>query len=431
MIRWLYNTTLTAAVPLAAACLAVTPRHRPLLERFRPVIPDGLLSSGERPIWLHACSVGEVNVAAPIAEALHGRWPNIPLLATVSTVSGQQQAATQMQRWPRTYLPFDHPLCVARFFERAQPRILVLVETELWPNLLMEARRRDVPVALVNGRLSKRHYPRYQRMGGLLRPGLAGIRLAAMQSECDAERARQLGVNPEVVRVTGNTKFDGAPSPPAADVSDSVRSECGLADGAPVVVFGSTRPGDEALAARCREALRSSHAGVAVIAAPRHVQRASEAAKAFSGVLARFRSERRAGNGEEEEEPVLILDTVGELSQFYALATIAVVGGSFYPGVGGHNPIEPAALGVPVVFGPHMDNFRGPARILLEAGGAVQADAPARLPEVLARLLGDREERMAMGRRARAAVDANRGAIARTMDHLAPLVERDGRIKAT
>ncbi len=426
MIRWLYNTALTAAVPLAAAYLAVTPRHRPLLERFRPAIPDGLVSSGERPIWLHACSVGEVNVAAPIAEALHRRWPDIPLLATVSTVSGQQQAASEMEQWPRTYLPFDHPLCVARFFARVQPRILVLVETELWPNLLMEARRRDVPVALVNGRLSSNHYPRYQRMGALLRPGLAGIRLAAMQSERDAERARQLGINPEVVRVTGNTKFDGAPCPPAAGVLDALRWECGLADDAPVVVFGSTRPGDEALAARCREALRSSHPGVAVIVAPRHVQRATEAAKAFSGVLTRRRSQMHAGNGEGEEEPVLILDTVGELTRFYALATIAVVGGSFYPGVGGHNPIEPAALGAPVVFGPHMDNFRDPARLLLEADGAVQTDDPARLPEVLARLLGRREERMAMGRRARAAVDANRGAIARTLDDLAPLVERDG-----
>ncbi|MFO7775164.1 MAG: hypothetical protein R6W89_05145, partial [Candidatus Hydrogenedentota bacterium] len=236
---------------------------------------------------------------------------------------------------------------------------------------------------------------------------------------------RQLGVDPAVVRVTGNTKFDGAPSPPSGDVLDNLRSECRLADSAPVVVFGSTRPGDEALAARCWEALRRSHPDVTIIAAPRHVQRASEAGKAFAAAV-RFRSQMQAGNAKGAEEPVLILDTVGELSRFYALATIAVVGGSFYPGVGGHNPIEPAALGAPVVFGPHMGNFRDPARILLEAGAAVQVNEPDALPNVLARLLGDREERIAMGRRARAAVDANRGAIARTMDHLAPLLDRDG-----
>ncbi|MFP4172794.1 MAG: 3-deoxy-D-manno-octulosonic acid transferase [Candidatus Hydrogenedentota bacterium] len=425
MIRWLYNATLTAAAPFAAVYLALAPGRRPLLARFRPPIPDGLSRGGGRPLWVQACSVGEVNVSAPIAKALRGRWPHIPLFMTASTVSGQQQAATQMQAWPRTYLPFDHPLCVAGFFERVQPRILVLVETELWPNLLQAARRRGIPVALVNGRLSDRHFPRYQRMGALLQPGLAGIRVAAMQSERDAERARQLGVDPAVVTVTGNTKFDGAPPPPSGDVLANLRSECRLTDNAPVVVFGSTRPGDEALAARCWEALRSSYPDGALIAAPRHVQRAGEAGKAFTGAV-RFRSQMQMGHAKGAEEPVLILDTVGELTRFYALATVAVVGGSFYPGVGGHNPIEPAALGAPVVFGPHMGNFRDPARILLEAGGAVQVNEPDALPNVLARLLGDCEERIAMGRRARAAVDANRGAIARTMDHLAPLLDRDG-----
>ncbi len=422
MIRWLYNATLTAAVPLAAAYLFLAPRHRALLRRFHPAIPDEL-GYAKCPLWLHACSVGEVNVAAPIVDALKGRWPGLPVVITASTVSGQEQAGSRMAGEARTYLPFDHPLCVARFFERTRPRVLVLVETELWPNLLLEAKRRGTPVALVNGRLSDRHFPRYQRMSALLRPGLSAIRLAAMQSERDAARARQLGMDPSVVTVTGNTKFDGAPARPDDDTLEGLRRDCGLPNEAPLVVFGSTRPGEEALAARCLETLRGSHPDAVVIAAPRHVRRAAEAAKAFPEGTARFRSRGRAGEAREKGGRVLILDTVGELTRFYAMAAIAVVGGSFYPGVGGHNPIEPAALGAPVVFGPHMDNFRDPAHILLEAGGAVQVDSPDGLPDVLERLLGDREELQAMGRRARAAVEANRGAIARTLDHLAPLLE--------
>lgn len=416
-----YNLATTLAAPAGAAYLALTRRRRPLLGRFSPALPPDL---PEGSLWVQACSVGEVNAARPIVEAMRARRPDLPVLVTVSTVTGREQAAAALPGYPVTWFPFDHPACVSGFLRRARPRLLVLMETELWPNVVRLTRAAGVPVAVVNARLSDRHYPRYRRWSRALRPIFARLSAVCAQNDEYAGRFRALGAPPEAVRVTGCTKFDGVKT--AVDPAESarLRGEIGAGGDDPLLVFGSTRPGDERLAAECLRRLRAAVPSLCLVVAPRHLDRVDEVLSVFDEPVLR-RSELRAGRAPAGEK-VILVDTMGELVSFYGAATVAVVGGSFYPGVNGHNPLEPAALGVPTVFGPYMRNFMDPARALLEADGAAEAPAEA-LAETLRGLLADPAARERMAARGRAAVLANQGAIGRTLDVLEALIGEPSR----
>lgn len=343
------------------------------------------------------------------------------MLLTVSTITGKGQA--QNIDTPVTWFPFDSRRIVRRFIGELRPRALLLVETELWPNVLHEAAQAAVPVALVNGRLSDKHFHNYRRLRSLYAPGLSSLRVAAMQTATYAARIEGLGAKPSVITVTGSTKFDGL----TTDVDDasrhSLRVENGLPTDAPVILFGSTRPGDEKLAAACLVALRRRFAELTLIIAPRHLNRLAEALEPFDEPVL-LRSEVQNGK-QPGAERIFCLDTMGELAEFYRISDIAVIGGSFFAGVDGHNPLEPAALGIPTVFGPHMANFPGPAEALLECGGAVQVGAPHELVNALHTLLAEAEARKEMGARARDAVLAGQGAIERTLDSIAHLMESD------
>ena len=283
----------------------------------------------------------------------------------------------------------------------------------------MQCRRASVPVALLNGRLSDKHFRRYARIGSLFRPVLSVLSLAVMQNAEHAARIARLGVNPVAVRIGGNTKFDAVPDAiPAAEL-DALRDRHVLPLDAPVIVFGSTRPGDEALAAECWRQLKDNHPALRLFVAPRHLDRLPEVINAFDAPVA-LRS--RIVSGEDTaEKRVCILDTMGELTRFYALATVAVIGGSFFPGVEGHNPLEPAALGIPTIFGPYMRNFADSAALLLDADAAIQIRDPKDLRAALQACLNEPEERAALGNAARAVVAANRGAAKRQVDLLAQL----------
>lgn len=408
----LYTLKWCAVAPLVAAYVALRPKHRPLLQRFRPNAP----SPGASPLWIHACSVGEVGTARPLVEAVRERWPHTPVVVTVSTVTGRALADRTLPALATVmWLPFDHPWLVRGFVRRLRPRLLAIVETELWPALLHETAAAGCPIVLVNGRLSDRHIGRYRTFRSLLSPYLNEIGCAAMQNAEYARRIEDLSLPAERVHVTGNVKFDGAKSELDAARLEALRNEVGIGSGDRVVVFGSTRPGDEALAAQCWERLQRSDPRVRLVIAPRHLDRVREALQNFPE--ARLRSEATS-LGPTGPSQVLIVDTHGELPLFYALADVAVVGGSFYPGVEGHNPIEPAALGVPVVFGRYMGNFGDPSRMLVEAGGAKQVADPDSLPDVLESLLSDGARRRAMGAQARQVVIDNQGAVARTLDLL-------------
>ncbi len=413
-----YRAALWPAAPLAAAWLAASARRRPQLARFRPSMPP----TNHRPFWVHACSVGEVTTAIPLLRAMLDRWSGVPLVLTVSTPAGLALARREAPV-PVTWFPLDHPLTVHGFFTRLRPRALLLVETELWPGVLAAAHARRVPVALVSGRLSDGRAKSYRRMAALWRPVVRPMAAAAMQSAVFAERLAALGLDRARIAVTGNIKYDAAPAACTLEERAALRRSLGITDAAPVLVFGSTRPGDEVLAARCWTALSPRFPGLRMIVAPRHLDRLGEAEAAFSAVPHVRRSALRE-SAAQSGAPVLLLDTHGELRRVYSLATVAVIGGSFYPGVNGHNPIEPAAQGVATVFGPHMGNFEDIAAPLLEHGAAVQTRSPEDLPAALAALLEDEPRRAHIGAAALEVVRLNQGAIARTLDFIAPAIEK-------
>jgi 3-deoxy-D-manno-octulosonic-acid transferase len=413
MQRFLYTMAMRVAAPAAKLWIAASPRHRPLIQRFSPPLPDSL----ENPVWVQACSVGEVGVSEAVIKEIAVRWPHSSVLATTSTRSGHALAETRLTGTPLSWFPFDHPRAVRQFFDRAAPRALVLIETELWPLVIEEATRRNVPVVVLNARLSERHFPRYRRMGAFGRAIFANLSAVAAQNSLYAERFAALGTPQARIHVTGNIKFDGVADSVDDGKVEALRAAWPIPAGAPLIVFGSTRPGDEALAENCWRSLRTQWPDLRLVVTVRHVERAAEAAACFEYAA------RRSNLPDRANAPVLVVDTIGELTAFYSMADIAVVGGSFYPGVNGHNPLEPAALAIPTVFGPYMNNFADAATALTEAGGAVQLEQPEELTAVLQNMLRDPAARRDMAQCGREAIAAQRGALTRNLDVLAPFIE--------
>ncbi len=416
----LYDLATSVAAVGGAAYLAAHPRYRRLLSRFAPAIPPQAVGG----VCVQACSVGEVGVARQLLAAMHSRWPDVPALLTVSTVTGRSVAEQQGGSCPIAWFPFDHRISVERFFSAMRPRVLVLVETEIWPNILRIAADKNIPVVMISGRLSDRHFERYKRHAFWFKPLFGALSAAGMQTEEYAGRIKQLGIPPCRVHVTGNIKFDGAVAAVPEAQSAQLRLDSGIPDQAPVVVFGSTRPGDEARAASAWKCLREMFPELRMIVAPRHATRLREALEPFAGESFLLRSEMLSGKRINHER-IIVLDTVGELASFYALASAVVIGGSFDPAINGHNPIEPAALGVPTLFGPYMRNFKDAAALLESSGGARQVQEEE-LPEALKEVLSDRQLRECMGAHARATVLQNQGALKRTLDLLEPFMHDGG-----
>ena len=416
MRYFLYNLLLYLAAPVVAAYLLLSRKHRPLLNRFAPRVPA---ASAPGTLWIHACSVGEVFVARALINALRGHGDSRNLLLTVSTVSGLDLARKAIPEVPSVFAPFDLVSVVRQFVRRLRPAALVILETELWPNLIRETRRAGVPVVILNGRISPRKYPRYRRYRHLLPPVYSLLSHVGVQDEVYLHRFQALGVPEERITITGNLKFDGVATEVEKSRKVTIRLENGFSESDRILVFGSTRAGDETLAAACWNALKNDYPNLKVVVAPRHLQRVEEVVAAFSGNVLSLRSEikssRSGGRGR-----VLVLDTMGELGGMYAIATIAVIGGSFYPGVEGHNPLESAALGVPTVFGPYMGNFPDATALLTDTGGALQAKGPEGLVPLLRRLLDDAELARQIGERGRGAILNNQGASERSL----ALIER-------
>jgi len=405
----LYNLLLTLATGPARWWLGRHPRHHVLLQRFAPAIPP----VGQAPLWIQACSLGEVNTIRPLVAALREQWPDTPILITTSTHTGYERAQALFGASAVTWFPFDTRRAIRPFLDAVAPKALLLAETELWPNVVAECRRRDIPVLVVNGRLGEAHLKKYQRYRWWYRPLVRQLTAAAMQSEVHAERMRALGARPESVRVTGNLKFDAVRAHVSSHTRQRIRMACGLKREDRLLVFGSTRPGDEALASACWATLREEYPDLRLVIAPRHIERAEEITGYFSEpVRRRSESDRALETGACR---VLILDTTGELVNFLSVASVAVVGGSFYPGVNGHNPLEAAALGVPVVFGSYMGNFEDAASTLVSRSGARQVACPEDLYFALSELLGDGAARRQMGTLARKAVLDNQGAVGHTV----------------
>lgn len=377
---------------------------------------------GEPMLWLHCASVGEVLAARPLIEALLSRYPRHRLTLTTMTATGAERAralaaARGDDRLVHRFLPLDFPAAAARFVTRLRPELALLFETELWPNLLAACRRQGVPVAVVNGRLSPRAFHGYRRLRPLMRETLGCVDWLAAKSSADAERFQALGMAAERSTVVGSLKFDIAIDGAAREVSERLRIRLGER---PVWVAGSTHEGEEAALLVAHARLRETHGNALLVLVPRHPQRFDEVARLCerAGMPAARRSR---GEWPEADTAVYLADTMGELLACYGAADLAFVGGSLVP-VGGHNLLEPAALGVPVLTGPELANFAEVAEVLREADALVEvADAEA-LAAALAGLLADPAERRRLGEAGRAVVAANRGALERTLEGLARLL---------
>lgn len=373
-------------------------------ERFGQAIRPGCAA----PIWIHAVSVGETRAALPLVQALRARWPDAPLLMTQMTPTGRATAQSLYPDAEVRYLPYDRQAGVDAFLNAYQPRFGILMETELWPNLIHGCAERGIALFLANARLSAKSFAGYRKIGGLIRPALGALRGVAAQSDPDAARLRALGAR-EVV-VCGNTKFDCTPPPAQRALGQTFRARVG---GRPVLVCGSTREGEERL---LLEAWRLQDSDALLVIVPRHPERFDAVATLATqlGLATQRRSDQQAV---APATRVWVGDSMGELFAYYALADVAFVGGSLVP-LGGQNLIEPASLGVPVLFGPSMFNFAQASELALEAGAARQvADAPVLVAEALA-LLNDAERRQQMQAAALAFTRAHQGACERIVAYV-------------
>jgi 3-deoxy-D-manno-octulosonic-acid transferase len=409
-MRFLYTLLLYLASPFVLVLLAWRARRQPgilrhVAERFGhyAAAPPAPL------IWLHAVSVGETRAAEPLVRALQARHPQCRILLTHMTPTGRETGATLFGgRVERCYLPFDFPGAVARFLDHFRPLAGIVMETEIWPNLIHAGRARALPIYLVNARLSEESYAGYRRFAGLVRECLGGFAAVAAQSEEDARRLAALGA--AAVRVTGNLKFDVAPPPDQLERGRALRREFGEAR--PVLLAASTREGEEALLLDALEGIAVP--GLLTVIVPRHPQRFDEVARLLEARGVRYQR-RNASAATDPGTRVVLGDSMGEMFAYYAACDVAFIGGSLVP-LGGQNLIEACAAGKPVLIGPSVFNFAEAAELALHAGAAIQVPDPAALAREAARLLLDRDAVRRMSQAALAFAGAHRGATARVLE---------------
>lgn len=394
------------ASPFLLFKLATDRRYRHHLgERFGRVTPvEG------KPLWIHAASVGEVNLAKPIVARLKKSRPGLKIHVSVNTLAGRENAVKAFPEASVSYFPLDFGGSVKRALRRIRPAGVVLIELEVWPNFVRRCAAEGVPVVVVNGRMSGRSFGRYRTWGWFFRPIFRALAAVGVQDETYGERLKAMGAEPVV---TGNLKYDASIGFDAAIEEKAWREQLGLGE-APVVVGGSTHDPEERILCEAFKKLRKGVPGARLVLAPRHLERLGEVQKAVEAAeLTCYKKTQLSPGG--TPDGVLLLDTVGELSRVYSAATAVFIGGTFCAR-GGQNMLEPAALGKPVVSGPSLSNFEEIARTLVAAGGMRVIDNPVDLAGALTELLKDPARAREIGARSVDAVKAGRGAIDRTMD---------------
>lgn len=418
MNRRLYTLILHLALPLIFLRLLWRAWQAPAYgrrmgERFALGLP--LMRQGG--IWVHAVSLGESIAAAPLIRELLARYPDLPITVTSMTPTGSERIQALFgDQVQHCYLPYDLPWACAHFFRRVQPRLAVIMETELWPNHIHQCAKRAVPVVLANARLSERSARGYARFAKLTAPMLAELSLVAVQTEAEAERFRQLGARPECVEVTGSIKFDLSVDAQLQVRASELRSEWGAAQ-RPVWIAASTHAGEDEIILGAHRQLLQQFPQALLILVPRHPERFASVFELC--VREDFRSVRRSlSEAVTADTQVLLGDTLGELMFLYALADLAFVGGSLIAN-GGHNLLEPAALGKPLLSGPHLFNFLEIAALLREAGDLLEVADSAELHAAVQRLFAEPELAVRMAAAGEAVLQANRGALARLLAGLA------------
>lgn len=363
-------------------------------------------------LWLHAVSVGEVNAAIPLVNALRTRYPGRELLITTTTPTGSARVrALWGEQVRHVYLPYDLPGAVRNFLDHFHPAIGLVMETEIWPNLFAELQRRGVPTIIANARLSERSLKAYRPIAPLVRMTMATIDYVAAQSDGDAERYRKLGAPAERVHRTGNLKYD---LPLAEDLPEQARNfRARWGAQRPVWIAASTHADEEAAVLQAQRAVAARFPDALLLWAPRHPERFAAVAAACARAGMRVATRRGEGLPAPDSE-AFVVDTLGELMAFYAAADVAFVGGSLQE-IGGHNLLEPAALGVPALVGPHTFNFLEVTELLLATGAVQRVNDASELGAKLCELLANPEERARRGEAGRVRIEVERGALARTL----------------
>ena len=382
-------------------------------------VPARLQLSGaqDRVIWVHAVSVGEVAAVTGLVEELR-RWSRHRVVISTTTDTGQALARNRFGESNVFYFPLDFAFAIRPYLKALRPQMVVIAETEFWPNFIRLTRASGARIAVVNARISDRSWPRYRRFRGLMRKLLASVDLFLAQTPEDAMRLQDIGAGPERVRISGNLKFD-IPAPIAPAIVEKLRASFKTSAAGPVLVCGSTAEGEEPLLLKAFENVLVQYPEAAMILAPRHPERFAAVAALMQQMSIRFWP-RSTWNGEPLNGEVLLLDTIGELAALYALADIAFVGGSLVPR-GGHNIIEPALYGVAIIVGNHTENFRDIVS-LFQRRDAVRIVGPAELPLMFLELLANEEQRIALGRRAGETLHSQLGATKRTAAELQKLL---------
>ena len=411
-MRHLYSAVLYLITPLVLLRLAWRSLRAPDYrrrwgERFaRRTVPVA-----ESPLWLHAVSVGEFQAALPLIRLLQSHYPEMPLLITTTTPTGADRVrATLGDTVAHVYLPYDLPTAVIRFLRHYRPRLLIVMETEIWPNLYAYCHRHAIPIVLANARLSARSANGYRYLGGLARATLRTVTAFAARSQADADRLQQLGALPQAITVTGDIKFDQPL--PAGIHAQAKQLRASWRTRGPVWIAASTHTGEDEQILDAFDQVRQHHSDCLLILAPRHPERC-DAVATLCAARGWHVLRRSAAGSPDGVVDVLLADTLGELLLLYASADVAFVGGSLVPAVGGHNLLEPAAVGLPVISGPHVGNFAEIAQLLGAANGLLTVSSATELAATVVELLADEQKRVKLGANARQVVETNQGGLAR------------------
>ena len=375
--------------------------------------------AGRQVIWLHAVSVGEIIAARPLLKALRGSYPGHAIVVSNTTETGRTAAGALPEIDLRIYFPFDFLFSVRTIMSSVKPRLIIIMETEIWPNFCLEASRKNIPLLLANGRISDRSFGRYLKFGWFFRPALRSFSAVCMQSAIGRERITAIGAEPEKVSVTGNLKNDIPSHQVGEEERRLLRNKYAIPCDGCVLTAGSTRDGEEQHVIKAYSELSADIGNLFLVLVPRHPERTAEIASLLESAGLHYqRRTTLPGDYLFQHGEVLLVDTVGEMMDLYALSDIAYVGGSLVP-IGGHNLLEPASVGVPSIFGPHMANFRDIEALVLQYGAGIQVHTPEELTASCRALVTSAELRRILGQNGLKLMRDNGGATARHMKIIA------------
>ncbi|MCK4401498.1 3-deoxy-D-manno-octulosonic acid transferase [bacterium] len=422
MIYFIYNTLLyfisIIAAPYFLCKLVFYKKHRMGLSQRFGKLPQSLIDTAQsgKSVWIHAVSVGEVAAAMPFIEEFRKMFPKYRIFLSTVTATGNQFAKKIKNIDGLFFFPFDYLFAVKKVLEHISPNIFITFETEIWPNFLKSAQDMNIPCILINGRISPDSFKHYKKIKFFFKHILKNFSVFCMQTEQDKTRILELGAEKRKVRVTGNTKFDALVSKEEnTDIKNKFIKIFCIEENDKVIIAGSTHKGEEKKVLDAFQYICQKASNVLLILAPRHPERFQEVTKLLKNKNISYILRSTLAKTKREKQQIIILDTIGELSKLYTIADVVFIGGSLVP-TGGHNVIEPASLGKPVVFGPYMYNFTESAKLLLEGKGAIQIPDEAGLADCLLKLILNPEYAKQMGDTAKRIVSEKKGASKRNLE---------------